>query len=365
MCGIFGWQLRKFPKNFARAVISLAWSNEARGNHSYGYTKEDGSIIKEPVSIAKAPLEKLFGQKHATVHTRFATAGVVNQANAHPFEIGKVVGSHNGVISNHHELNRKYGRRFEVDSQHIFAHINDSLPMADLKGYGAIQYLYKDIPNEIRLVRFEGGSLSIRGINHKGQQIGVMWSSTDEALLKAAHLAGLDTFPYKVKESEIYLVQNAELFTLNEKLELGSYVTYNNYSSYDYDYSSRTYDKKYWENYGTTTRRDRDKDYPLLKKIDEEVGKRDKSTRVQEFFEKMEKEFEDAYTAAFVQTKEVKDKYLAEYASLLKSYTRNKFIEWLGTVDELLCDEVTHRLRNEHQIHTGGRDNERHNISEL
>lgn len=56
-------------------------------------------------------------------HNRFATQGKVNRLNAHPFEFSKVVGVHNGTLSNKYKLHR--GSQFEVDSEAFYDHINE------------------------------------------------------------------------------------------------------------------------------------------------------------------------------------------------------------------------------------------------
>lgn len=56
-------------------------------------------------------------------HNRFATQGKVNRLNAHPFEFSKVVGVHNGTLTNKYKLHR--GSQFDVDSEAFYDHINE------------------------------------------------------------------------------------------------------------------------------------------------------------------------------------------------------------------------------------------------
>lgn len=60
-------------------------------------------------------------------HNRFRTTGLVNKANAHPFEVvdddGDVllVGAHNGTLENKYEIERELdGVRFDTDSEALF-----------------------------------------------------------------------------------------------------------------------------------------------------------------------------------------------------------------------------------------------------
>lgn len=58
-------------------------------------------------------------------HNRAATRGVVNHANAHPFQVDHIVGAHNGTLdhSSALALEKVIGEKFPVDSQAVFAGI--------------------------------------------------------------------------------------------------------------------------------------------------------------------------------------------------------------------------------------------------
>lgn len=55
-------------------------------------------------------------------HNRFSTVGKSTRANAHPFEIGNVIGAHNGTLTSKYALHE--GHSFEVDSQALYNHID-------------------------------------------------------------------------------------------------------------------------------------------------------------------------------------------------------------------------------------------------
>jgi hypothetical protein len=58
-------------------------------------------------------------------HNRAATRGVVNNNNAHPFEVDHIVGAHNGTLdySSHRDIEKELGEEFTVDSEAVFAAI--------------------------------------------------------------------------------------------------------------------------------------------------------------------------------------------------------------------------------------------------
>jgi hypothetical protein len=51
-------------------------------------------------------------------HNRWATQGRINATNAHPFDVGDIVGAHNGTLNNKYHLHDH--SLFDVDSENIF-----------------------------------------------------------------------------------------------------------------------------------------------------------------------------------------------------------------------------------------------------
>ncbi len=363
MCGIFGWQLSNNIKDnriLASIITSLAFANEKRGDHSYGWSNEHGEIHKDAVSILKAPLYKLFHQRQATVHTRFATQGTVSAANAHPFLIGNIIGSHNGVIYNHHRMNQLYQRNFPVDSQHIFAHISEQKPLSELTGYGAIQFFEKDNPNRIKLVRFYGGSLSIYGIKQAGRETGVVWSSTEEAITEALTIAGVEGIKYKVEMNRVYLVEKGGLYVLNEELSLGDRD-----DEYSYGYHGSTYPYNYPKgyspnDYSTTdgiTYRDKINN---LTKSKSDLLTRSKTVDLSKeaigrskYQQELEEDFKKVYAQAFYRRDSNPEEFLLEYLRTSRTSAKVLFLRWLEGIDSALFDDLTHLIRNQPQL-TGG-----------
>lgn len=233
MCGIFGWDLKRSKvSNKQRLVLSTALSmqNDVRGGDSWGFFSPETGNAKRGLDYAAPKSYEISTNKVVGVHTRRATTGAKTVENAHPFDIGNIIGAHNGVVFNHDELLKKYDRKFEVDSMHIFAHLNDpELKFGEISGYGAVWFVRKNEPKRIYLCRISSsGDLTVSGIGKcekdDGSDVeGVIWSSDKSHLHKALMAANIQAFDYKIEAHQLYYIENSALFVVKDtKLEVGS-----------------------------------------------------------------------------------------------------------------------------------------------
>jgi hypothetical protein len=222
----------------------LGHLNDDRGGHSWGFVgfKDDGEFqVKRGLGKIGANAYELVGYNRLFLHTRFATHGNKTVENAHPFEIGSVVGAHNGVLSNHHELLKKYNRDFAVDSMHLIAHLDENRGFEDIQGYGALEWFYTDDPSSVLISRMRNGDLAVYGIGDDPKDTdGIVWSSREDHLRKALEVAGIkNSFRYSIDEGAVFSVQNGNLYVTKMRAELasGTYQTHNwrSYSVADWD----------------------------------------------------------------------------------------------------------------------------------
>lgn len=240
MCGLFGWNFKRrshvdIGKRECLAA-SLALCNSTRGDKSWGVyatskDRPDGFIHKVADDISKASGFSVLGRLPLVMaHTRAPTQGKICERNAHPFKVGSVILSHNGVINNSDELDKKYKRNVEVDSLHLAMHLSEGKDFKDIEGYGAVTWNRVQDPNTVFLCRMRSGSLSVYGIkNGSGEQVGVAWSSDSHHLKDSIGMARLDAFPYKdLGEGAIFYVNRGKLYSSEDKLEISapSYRSY-------------------------------------------------------------------------------------------------------------------------------------------
>ena len=149
MCGLYGYFSTVGgdlpPKRLKSAIKALAIANQSRGTDSTGLAVIDR---KQGLAMAHKTAEAQVFLKHAKIeqfldehigkttravigHTRFATVGDVTLTNAMPFNVGHIVGAHNGTISNFRGLLQMHNfvAQTECDSEVIFHLMNNGLKL--------------------------------------------------------------------------------------------------------------------------------------------------------------------------------------------------------------------------------------------
>lgn len=162
MCGIVGYVTTDSNRHYNSkakqdALADLIQVNSLRGADSTGFfavdRKGDYDWTKNAVSgwqfVRHKPVLKLldkFNLYNAIVfHNRYATVGEINPNTAHPFDIGRIVGVHNGTLFNYKELSEK---SYKVDSEYMFDAMNKLGAVDALKKtHGAVATVFYDKKN--------------------------------------------------------------------------------------------------------------------------------------------------------------------------------------------------------------------------
>lgn len=216
MCGIAG--CGTLTDVTRRMLGYMMWDMERRGTDSWGATNGvDVHKTLGPITETWSEYEEdIFSWDRVILHTRGASVGDVTRPNQHPFishnGVGDtwkktVVGIHNGCISNHEELAKKYpDRKFEVDSMHVFEHFAKGLPTSEIYGWGNLawyEYTPEDPNGSLYLMKFNADNL-YTCLLETGE---IVFCSVLETLQRAALMAGSKVETrYKIEDEMVYHV---------------------------------------------------------------------------------------------------------------------------------------------------------------
>lgn len=228
MCGIFGWMIDAQKMSHRKLEIlaaALSIYNDNRGGDSWGYAFRRGrhtiTIRKGTGKIADhVPAGVLANHTLLMAHTRKATTGSITPENAHPFEIGSIVGAHNGIVYNHRDLNSRYNRTYDVDSMQLFGHIDEGLPLAEIKAYGSVEFMSRRKPG-VFLAVFDGELAVVRLGSDRKHPLGTVWSSSRHALASACRIAEIPFTAYELKGRTLYEVDDLVLWETKESFPVG------------------------------------------------------------------------------------------------------------------------------------------------
>lgn len=226
MCRILGVSLANNDERLDIAEIAATLFPELvrQGPHAYGwmsFSEQTGEIIHEKFvgrcDTDDAWKKIMYGvdpkARWMVGHTRFATHGDPKDLrNDHPIPHGKIIGVHNGVLTNHEEILEITGRedpKTQVDSEAIFAAVNKWGPTKGLRrihGNMVSVFANRTEPEVLRIARTSGRQLTL-GFTKKGNLI---FASDEFALHKLEPEIRFDHFT-TISENRLLVVRDGKI----------------------------------------------------------------------------------------------------------------------------------------------------------
>jgi glucosamine--fructose-6-phosphate aminotransferase (isomerizing) len=234
MCGIAGFCLSPNEKFNARKLSKCLLDQiVVRGEDATGASwvvPSKGSGDRPTIAVSKAPVpadqfehyitKMPASAKRAILHTRWATKGSPeNNLNNHPIVSGRIVGVHNGVITNDDKIFKHIGSRriAQVDSESAFALLDATKHepirvLRSIEGRASLAWFNARDKRDLHLARLDGSPLAI-GRTERGS---LFFASTEQLLLNACKSAGVElAWSEEVMPYTYMRIRNGEIVDLS------------------------------------------------------------------------------------------------------------------------------------------------------
>ena len=258
MCGLVGY----FGVPSFKTTLSfsdLLQIDSLRGLDSTGVAfvpinKGEIKIIKElgpPIFLLnnKSYIEEIKSDNRVLIgHNRAATKGEINIDNAHPFQNGHIIGTHNGTLFNTYLLDSK--KRFQTDSEAMFNSIFETgieETWSKVDGAAAIVY-WDNRKKELNFLRNDKRPLFYAKTKDSK---GVFWASESWMILAISHRRNIEIqsiFYPLPNDLRIFNLRKGLIVEKSLKLNPFKQKYYNKYTNYsDFlggNYGLKEYGKK-------------------------------------------------------------------------------------------------------------------------
>lgn len=204
MCGIAAYSSNK-PFNKEKMQLLMLWNGFSRGEDATGVYSLKNGLIKDNKHVGNFLIDNDIQEDNTFIaHVRAKTVGANLKKNSHPFEEDNIILLHNGTLTNHYALAKKYNidyTSYEVDSELICKIINKEKNfkvLSEIDGGAAFIIVNKTNPDIMYTFRNDKRPL-FRG-NFDG---GIYISSIAESL----QLIGCNNIK-EFKPDYLYTIQN-------------------------------------------------------------------------------------------------------------------------------------------------------------
>lgn len=226
MCGLVGVMGNTITEDVKKAFHDMLYLDGVRGDDSTGVAAISNAfnnlteveLFKSTGGAAELFYEHTSSKRARTLtnklvniymgHNRYATQGLVNVDNAHPFNFENVVGAHNGTVSLQSIKSFHGWLDFDVDSQIIFSHLSHTQDIREVwkTADGALALTwYNKVRKKLHFIRNKERPLYYAYTEGDKQ---VFWASERWMIVVAAMRHG-------IKIQDVVEVKPDTLFTFN------------------------------------------------------------------------------------------------------------------------------------------------------
>lgn len=161
MCGIVGFCSTE-PFDKEKLKVLMLYNSIERGRNASGFFTPKTGVCKSNKNATDFLTDEKVNILEDTLfigHVRQATVGQNTEDNAHPFKYGRIVGVHNGTLTNHQQLlakNNLSWADYNVDSQVIMKLLDlNRKPnvLAELEGSAAVLFNFDKHENTLYVYR--------------------------------------------------------------------------------------------------------------------------------------------------------------------------------------------------------------------
>lgn len=168
---VYGLKEKKLNKSDISELLSMCKASGIRNTDGFGAFNDQNQILKAPYQycnkFGEQVTEKFNGSKFIVAHCRYATTGANMYKNTHPFRVNSFVFCHNGVLSNHDEIRKKYkiDTNIETDSI-IIGHVLDYHYHKTKNMAEAIKRMAKEIDGNYSVFLYEKSTKQLYYFRH-------------------------------------------------------------------------------------------------------------------------------------------------------------------------------------------------------
>lgn len=195
MCGIVGLA-GDFTMKHLDAFKNMVYADAVRGDHGTGIATVTLGDRVDWIKRAGGPTDLFDCKGIDTVvstqskvligHNRYATTGAKNTNNAHPFEFKEIIGVHNGTITQYTRSDMMHDRKFDTDSETLYADVDYYIRQENLEYDEALAKELKRLDGAWALVFWARKAKRLCMIRNKERPLYYAWIKDKGAIVWAS-----------------------------------------------------------------------------------------------------------------------------------------------------------------------------------